>query len=192
MTSIDLDIEIDTQSFFYEHVVEALDRLCLNVGSLTEFYLVDLLARKAPKLEIDYPLGVQLAECLDNPVPLERFEGYRTLGDSALLLLGFFGDHVTKKGIDRSYVASMGSLAYRATSTLAGLYNVDTGTYDDLSDGFVEFAHVLDEVREMTSLRKDRTILELYSHWKQIEPLRSTERLYLGGVVLVPDIEDNT
>lgn len=189
MTS-SLDLETTPQSFFRDHVVEALARLRLQVGVWTEFYLVDLLARKALQIPMEQPLVTQLGACLENPRPFERFEGYRTVGDTALLLLGFFGAHVQRKGVNRSYVAAMGSGAYRATAALSGSYDGLTEAYEDLSEGFIEFARVLNEVREMTSLRTPQDLLELYAQWKQTKSPSVAGRLCLRGMIFVPDLED--
>ena len=189
MTS-SLELYTSPQSFFRDHVVEALARLRLDVGVWTEFYLVDLLARKAPSLPMDQPLVTQLGACLENPRPFARFEGYRTLGDASLLLLGFFGDNVPRRGVNRSYVASMGRNAYAATAALSGSYDGLTAAYEDLSEGFTEFARVLDEVREMTSLRTPQDLLELYSRWKQTKSPNVAGRLCLGGMLFIPDLED--
>jgi hypothetical protein len=170
-----LDLETSQQSFFHDHVVEALAQLRLEVGVWTEFYLVDLLARKAPSIPIEQPLVTQLIACLESPEAQTRFKGYRTVGDTALLLLGFFGEHAPRRSLNRSYVASMGANAYRVTATLANAYDGLTRAYQDLSDGFTDFAHVLDVVRGMTA---------------QVEPPGLTRGLYLNGVVFVPDSDD--
>lgn len=172
-----LDLETSPQSFFHDHVVEALAKLRIEVGVWTEFYLVDLLARKAPSIPIEQPLVTQLIACLESPEPLTRFKGYRAVGDTALLLLGFFGEHTPKRGLNRSYVASMGANAYRATAALSSAYDGLTRAYQDLSEGFTDFAHVLDMVRSMTSQG-------------QVEPPGLTKGLYLSGVVFVPFSED--
>lgn len=185
-----LDLETTPQSFFRDHVVEALARLRLEVGVWTEFYLVDLLARKAPLIPMEQPLVTQLGACLENPRPFARFEGYRAVGDTALLLLGFFGAHVHRRGVNRSYVAAMGSGAYRATAALSGSYDGFTEAYEDLSEGFVEFARVLDEVREMTSLKTSQDILKLYAQWKQTKSPSVAGRLCLQGMIFIPDLGD--
>lgn len=185
-----IDLAATPQSFFHAHVVEALTRLRLSTGTWTEFYLVDLLARKAPRVPLDRPLVFQLEACLSSPAPFVRFESYRTLGDVALLLAGFFSDFLSQRGVSQSYVASIGSDAYRATAALSGAYDGLTEAYEALSGGFLEFVRVLDVVREETDLRTPQDILAFYNQWKAVESPSTAEGLYLSGRLFVPRPDD--
>jgi len=187
----DIDIDTTAQILFREYVLEVLGELRIDAGAWTEFYLVDLLARKAPSISIDEPLVTQMAACAATNEPSEKFEGFRSIGDTALLLSGFFRDRVKARGVDLSYVVSVGSRAYEATASLSGSYDGLTEAYSALSDRFLLFSRVLAEVREMTSMKKRRGILGIYNKWKQIEPPRKPGGLHLRGPLFVPEKDED-
>lgn len=191
MTS-DLDLSASPESYFRERLLEALDRLRLEVRVWTEFYLVDLLARKAPNVQLSTPLVLQVKAAVESPEPAGRFKHYQSAGDTALLLLGFFGAYVDSRALSRSYVAHMGSGAYRATAALSDAFDGLTEAYEDLSDGFVEISLVLNEVRELTSHRTPTDILRLYEAMKATKSPSVAERLRREGLVVgVGSDEDN-
>lgn len=169
------------KSYFYEAVTSAIGRLGISVEQIVEFYLVEVLTKKAfAQDDLEEPLAFQLSKAREAASDLERFYLYRKAGDSALFLLGFFSDFLERKGVHRSYVTTIGGSAYANAAGLSpkGFNKV----YYDLSDGFDEFALVLDEVKESTVMRTPQDILKLYDKWQRTKSPAAEERLRKEGV----------
>lgn len=186
MTSSNPNFDLDNSpaSYFRERLLEAMAKLRLEVRTWTEFYLVDLLARKASQVQLEIPLVLQIKAAVEEPQPLARFNHYRDAGDTALLMLGFFGDHVDRRSLSRRYVAHMGAGAYRATAALSASFDGLTEAYEDLSDGFDEFSRVLNEVRELTSLQTPHDIIRLYEALNVTKSPSVAERLCQKGLIV--------
>ena len=182
---------IDLRGYFHERLENALGRQRVDAEEDTRAYLVELLAAlcRAPAPG-EVPLATQLAEAVHAPAP-ERLRRYRTLGDEALCLAGFFGDHLGRRGISPEYVHTMGGSAYDRASTLArhaAREAARAGVYRELSRKFVSFTEVLDEVREHTALRTPQEIVKLYDKWRRTRSRTIAERLCAEGVV--PDLAE--
>jgi len=100
-------------------------------------------------------------------------------------VLGFFEDHVERKGVSRSYVVTMGGRAYANAEALAAYSPreaVRQRVYGELAEGFEDYVEALDEVRESTVLRTPQDIVRLYEKWKRTGSPRVAERLRSEGV----------
>jgi hypothetical protein len=170
----------DPRLFFYEAVCEALGRLRLKIEHWTEFYLVDLLVRQVSQPVSQEPFVSQLEAARRAASAKERFLRFKEMGDSALVLVGFYEESIERRGVTKHYVRTMGGGAYRSAASLSvdGLSQV----YVTLSDGFDDFVHVLDEVREMTSLRTPQDIVKLYEKWQRTGSGTISLRLQESGV----------
>jgi hypothetical protein len=170
----------DARLFFYEAITEALGRLHLNVEHWTEFYLAELLTRQVDKPVPEQPLVSQLQAAVSSSTTEQQLLRFREMGGSALFLVGFCEAAVSARGVNRGYVMHMGGYAYRSAASLSedGMSQV----YVTLSDGFDDFAQVLDEVREMTSLRTQQDILKLYEKWRRTGSIRDAQKLQKAGV----------
>lgn len=177
------ELEANPQNFFRQLLLEAMGRLRLEVGVWTEYYLVDLLYRKTINgLRLEEPLVLKLKSAVEAS-PEGRFVSYRDIGDSALMLSGFFPRHIDRKGVSVSYVVDMGISSYRIVADLSSRYDGMHEAYKDLAEGFVEFVRVLDEVRSMTQLRTGETTLELFEEWKRTKSPSSARRLWEKGLI---------
>src|SRR6185437_3503099 len=103
------------------------------------------------------PLTFLLQDAMEAPSG-ERFRRLRALGDHALYALGFFGDHIEQRGVDRGYVSSVGSTAYthaaamlrsRAKAAPRGEQRTPD-VLSELAAKFDRFAAVLADVAEGT------------------------------------------
>ncbi len=170
----------DPRIFFYEAICEALGRLRLQLESWTEFYLVDLLVRQVSRPVTQEPFVFQLEAAHRASSAKERFLRFKEMGDSALILVGFFEEAIGRRGVTRRYVINMGGGAYRNAASLSvdGLSQV----YVTLSDGFGDFVRVLDEVREMTSLRTKQDVAALFEKWQRTGSITAADRLQHQGV----------
>lgn len=178
---------VDLREWFRERLDAALAARSVDAAGDTRAYLVELLSAvgvRAERAVSERPLALQLAEARDAPGH-ERLARYRAIGDEALCLSGLFSDHLERRGVSESYVASMGSGAYRTVRALAMRDAVEAArveAYDELALRFRSFSEVLDEVRESTALRTPQDIVRLYDKWRRTGSPRIAERLGEEGV----------
>ena len=188
-----IETSSNVRGWFHERLEESLDRQKIPASQPTRLYLVELLARFAEKPADDMmsrPLVFQLADAMECE-GYERLRKLRALGDAALYALGFFEGQLERRGVNRSYVVTMGGRAYAdawALSAFDPQEAVRRDVYGELSDGFSDFVEALDDVRESTVLRTPQDIVRLYEKWKRTKSPRIAARLRSEGVFpSVPD-----
>ncbi len=185
-----IEMSGNVRGWFHERLQSAIDRQRTPTSEATEMYLVELLARYAETpVSLAQPLALMLAEAAEAAGP-ERIRRLRELGDTALYVLGFFEDHLDRRGITRDYVVTMGGRAYaraEALSVFSPRESVRRDVYGELADGFEGYAEAFDEVRESTVLRTPQDIVRLYEKWKRTRSPRVAARLRSEGVF--PTIE---
>lgn len=187
-----IELNTDMGDFFEERLETALDRRGCTASSGTRSYLVSLLTRftflSSPDA-VSEPLALRMAEAMEEEGPVMRHQKLRELGDSALYVCGFFGESLSRRGVSRSYVVSMGGRAYVAAGELPAPRGSEVGprVFGELSDGFGSYAEVLDDVRECTALRTPQDIVRLYERWKRTGSPLLADRLRAEGVF--PQIE---
>lgn len=186
-----IDLEKTTEEYFRECLLEALGRLRLQLAAWTEFYLVDLLARKAPRIPFQTPLVLQYKAAVEETQPLGRFVHFQATGDTALLLLGYFGDYVYSRALSPSYVRHMGAGAYSAAAGMAAAFDGLTAAYEDLSSGFEEISLVINEVKEMTVHRTPNDVARMYEALNLTKSPSVAERLRQAGLFVASGSEDN-
>ena len=177
---------------FRDLVAGALSHRKLRVQEVTEFYLVQLLARFLERGELFTagaegedlePLALLLLRAL-NESRQRRWEGLRKLGDTSLFLSGFFPDWVARSAMDPSYYVAMGERAYGSLAEgglgPAGL----EAMYDELARRFEDFADLLAEIAEMQDLRSNRGLVRLYERYLHTGSQRVAEQLRARGVAL--------
>lgn len=184
-----IEPHVDMRGWFRERLISAFRRRGVSTRETTEFYLVELLASQARVSSevLLRPLVERLADALETPDPALRLRQFREMGDSALYVLGFFSDHLERRGVSRSYVGTMGGRAYGAARDLIPLAPSSAEqsmaeAFDELADGFLTFADVLDDVRESTALRTPQDIVRLYDRWRRTRSPVLAERLRAEGV----------
>ena len=177
------------QEFFRELVTEALSHRRFHVQEVTEFYLVNLLARFLEKeqLFVEGPDGTVAAEPLAlillRAVAADRrarSRQLRRLGDTALFVSGFFGDSVARSRVDVDYYIAMGERAYGALAESAG----GGQPYEELAVRFVEFVDLFAEIAELSDLRSNRGLVRLYERFLVTRSERVAQRLRDRGVAL--------
>ncbi len=117
MTNRGIDLSTTLGDLFREQLDDALRARRMEVPAPVRDYVVRLLCSfslteplGAPPFE--RPLTFVLDDARSADSPAERLARLRALGDHALWLVGFFADHLERRGASRSYVASIGRTAY--------------------------------------------------------------------------------
>jgi len=177
----------DLQAYFHGRLGQALRRRALDIAAHTEFYLVQLLNRALgvdAVQAISTPFVQRLAAGAEIEDATRRLRHFRDMGDDALYVCGFFGEHLRGRGITKDYVVSMGGSAYREASGLARWSTESrlSDTFDELAARFDTFATVLDDVKEETAMRTPQDIIRLYDRWRQTGSPVLADRLREQGV----------
>ena len=173
----------DVQEFFGEHIAHAMRDLRVETRAETQGYLVDLLSAFAVSERI-HSLGFTLFDLLKRALEASgshQLARLRELGDSALFLCGFFPDSFDRRGVDRTYVVSMGGRAYLALGQ-ADRDAARAAVFGELALRFGELAAVLDEVRERTEMCTEGAIVRLYERWLQSGSPALARRLRRRGL----------
>lgn len=190
-----IDVSGNISEFFGNVVADAIAARGVEATDAAESYLVALL--------VDYARPDQLSEeTLSRPLTLlldeamqaaghERFERLRTLGDGVLYVSGFFGDHLDTRGVQRTYVSSLGSRAYDSAAAMLRVNGESAGAPDlfrELADKFREFADLLTDVAnafQARSARTDGAVVRLYERWLKTGSSSLADALTARGVVPV-------
>lgn len=191
-------------SFFHEAIDEAMKDRQVRASEAATGYLVEILVAFAhPDPRIEETLARPLAFVLDDALQAtgaERFERLRALGDGVLYLAGFFSDHVETRGVDSSYLESIGTTAYGGVAAMVerraareaaerscGRKVEDTNVFGELAGQFQRFVEVLGQVADRSLARQargERGLLRVYERW--LRTGSSALAAELGARGLVP------
>jgi hypothetical protein len=173
--------------FFRERVETAVAHQRAPVSENAVFYLSNLLTEQArlggEEEEDDEPTLVELQHRAVNAPPAEAVTHWRRLGDSSLVVAGFFHESLERRAVSRDYYERMGSTAYRALERLLGGGHGIAEIFAELSGRYRACVEVLSEVRDEARERSDSDILKLYEEWLTTGSPRVAERLKALGVV---------
>lgn len=180
----------DVTSWFRERLVSCLGARRLELEAETEFYLVELLAsaagrRGGAETVGQRALAAMLLEASEAEDGAERLRLYRSLGDEALYVGGFFVEHLERRGVSERYVHELGARGYEAAASLAERTQAESpraAVYRELAIHFEPVARVLDDVRESTAMRTPQDIVRLYDQWRRTGSPRVAMRLSEEGV----------
>src|SRR5262245_48282363 len=180
-------------AYFEEVVTDALRVRQVDATRAASSYLVALLCDYAHPDEeaesaLSQPLTFLLRDALEASGP-ERFRRLRALGDGVLYAVGFFGGHIEQKGIDRTYVVTVGASAYDHAAAMLRLCAKPASggphVLTELAEKFDRFADVLSDVADETyasSARDDTALVRLYERWLRTGSSRLAEALGVHGL----------
>jgi hypothetical protein len=134
------------------------------------------------------PLAVLYARAYES-ARHERARLLRMLGDGALLMTGFFADSVARSSVSLGYYRSLGGRAYARLSHEGAARGFGRRVYSELSQRFMEFADVLQEVAEATRLSSSRSLVRLYERWLQTRSRRAAALLAAQGIAPQEPVE---
>ncbi len=171
--------------FFQQEVDRALKDKGLKTGTLTEFYLVQLLATYANHPIDDTPLAVKMMEAQENPP--KRRERLREVGDTSLFVSGFWSDSFARRIVDVEYYIGLGGSAYGELANSGPGWARDPygDVYASLAEDFPRFVDVLTLVsHRMLPTPGVQDIVKLYEKWTKTRSMWAAKRLAALGVVL--------
>jgi len=142
---------IRSEGFFYEIVTTALGRTNVNATEHTEFYLVGLLdsyARENRMLPSE-PLALMLMRPAE---PAARTLTLKEVGDSSLLVTGFFPESIERSPCTPEYFQGLGRTAYRELACRMARSSSLSEVFDELAVEFTRFVGVLAAARGMVQM----------------------------------------
>jgi hypothetical protein len=170
--------------FFHDEVRDAMRECHVEANESTEFYLVNLLVEltTTPPPVDEAPLAVKLAEAQAAP-PEGRLRTLREVGDTSLVMSGFFAEALTRKLVDVEYYISMGGRAYRQASTMptAGAHR---DVFGELGGKLPEFVEVLEAIRSRTDIAGSGNVLRMFEEWQRTGSEFLEKKLRASGVLI--------
>lgn len=180
--------------YFHEIIDTAIRAQKVEATPAASSYLVALLVDYAhPTVEVeqtfDKPLTFVLRDALE-ATGKERFRRLRSLGDHVLYALGFFGEHIETKGVDKRYVMGLGTTAYGEAAAMlrrnARQAELGPDVLSELAQKFKPFTAVLADVAEGTLVcgaRDERSLVKLYERWMKTGSSRIADELGTLGII---------
>ncbi len=156
----ELVLERSLQGFFFDQLIELNKKTAMPLPKETIYYssiVMDKFSQSKDYFEVqdgkvrEKTLGKKLLESSS----LSRVGQKRALqdvGDTALLLCGFFSESLNKKIIDLSYYHEIGKIAYcRLNSMIPDVFHIDS-FYDLLSKKFKEMTIMMTIVAQQSNM----------------------------------------
>lgn len=181
--------------YFEEAINDAMRVRHVEATEAAARYVVGVLCDYAhPDEAADSPFSKPLTFLLRDALEAsgaERFRRLRALGDGILYALGFFGGHIELRGVDRTYVAGVGTSAYSHAAAMLRLGSSKSGGTDVLSEltaKFDRFVEVIADVAEGTvavGARDERSVVRLYERWLRTGSSRLASALSEKGILAV-------
>ena len=175
--------------FFRAQLARAMEHQRVQTSAFTEWYLVNLLSvwvkgAEVPQPEGGFdctPLSLLYVRAL-RASRLERARLLRLLGDTALLVSGFFADSLPGRPAGLGYYRAMGGRAYACLGH-EGSAALAPAVFQELADRFVEFVDLLQEVSEESRVGAPHSVLRLYERWLETGSRRAAALLAREGIV---------
>ncbi|HPQ80360.1 MAG TPA: hypothetical protein PLZ86_01375 [bacterium] len=173
-----------------EQIHEALVGHAVAAAEMTQFYLVNLLiefhesqGRLCDDGEdlLSKPLAVRMLEG-GNEDHIGRRKLLRSLGDTALVIAGFYAERVRRSIVDISYYAGVGAAAYGKLAAHYADEPVFSSLYRELSSKFSEFAEVLSIMAPWNRAASDGDILKIYERWLETGDENLQQLLLKDGI----------
>ncbi len=176
---------------FAELVAGALDRTGVVPTAHACAYLVDLLsewvrpvagAEAVDAAEESYAAGLLRARC---EAGRERAMQLRALGDRALFRAGFFADSLEGRCNGSRWVREAGRMAYGDLACLLARPEWRRARlFEELADGFGDFAEVLTEVADGTRAAASAGLASLSDRYLRLGRDADRRRLLRRGLVV--------
>jgi hypothetical protein len=189
-----IDLTGNVTDFFGSVVADAIKARGYETTEAAETYLVALLADYTRPDELSdetlsRPLTLLLEEALQAEGH-ERFERLRSVGDGVLYVSGFFADHLDNRGIQRTYVSTLGARAYENAAAMlrTGPEASAPDLFAELAQKFRMFADLLSDVADAlqaNAARTDRATVRLYERWLRTGSSSLAEALTARGLAPV-------
>ncbi|MBK7534438.1 MAG: hypothetical protein IPI49_03505 [Myxococcales bacterium] len=183
-----LTLAATVEEFFHEVVTEALTAKQIDASEPAGWYLVNLLGELTTTRLPDEPLGVKLAKASQGAG--ERVRSLKEVGDTSLVVAGFFAESLGRSLVDVDYYVSLGKSAYgQLARHLASAGRGSRGgqsiteVYGELADNFPRFVDVLSEVKKRVDFGH-HDLMHLYEVWLRTRDEWVEDKLRDAGLIV--------
>lgn len=173
-----------------EQLQNAFLRQEIATTELAEFYLVSLLhqfheseesfGHKGPDVA-EKPLAVLFMEASSGDVTT-KIRCLKKLGDTALVIAGFYADRIRRSLMGLSYYTSMGGAAYGHLAHLHADELLIAKLYSELSSKFTAFAEAISIVAPWNRATSNSDLVNIYERWLATGDDKLEELLKEGGI----------
>lgn len=183
----------DLRQYFNHLLLQAAEQQRSSFSHHALNYVTELLvefqdtARLFVQRDVRVPV---LADMLNDALDADfhrRVTILRQMGDTSLMVSGFFPEALSKRAVDITYYQKMGEIAYSHLGTLSD----DVNIYDELSERFIALSALINDVSEAT-LTRDITTEKLLDQYMTTGSDRSLERLKRQGVIPIRSAKKGT
>ena len=180
-----MEVALSLEDFFRAEVDRAFKDQGLPCGTLTEHYVVQLLAAYSVQSIEQRPLALRMMAALE-ATPRERRTKLREIGDTSLYVSGFWADSLERKPVDVDYYIDMGGSAYSELAPGGTGWTGDPfgDVFGELAQNLARFVEVLMLVSRRTShCASNQDVVRLYQRWQRTKSQWAARRLAALGVV---------
>jgi hypothetical protein len=183
-----LTLATTVEEFFHEVVGDALSARQLAASEPAGWYLVNLLGELTTTRLSDEPLGLKLAEANESGKDggRERVRKLKEVGDTSLVLAGFFAESLGRGLVDVDYYVSLGKSAYSQLARQLGGGRDGKSipeVYGELSANFPDFVEVLAEVKKRVDFGHG-DVVRLYEAWLRTRDEWVENKLRDAGLIV--------
>jgi hypothetical protein len=186
---------VSVQEYFRGLLCGAISNQRAPLGELTEFYLVDLLARfieaealyaRGPDGSLEEePLAFMLRRALEGDRE-QRISALRKLGDNSLYIAGFFADSLGRSLVDLDYYISMGGAAYGTLASLSRERRAGGAfatLYGELCQKFNTVVDLFAEISEQVEVSTNKGVVKVYERWLKTGSERMSRLMVQKGLI---------
>lgn len=172
------------RDFFGGLIHSAAENQSLRLSPALFAYVTDVLVEFNETAKLFAQAGVRipvLADMLSDALDADLYRKItllRKMGDTSLMVSGYFPEALARRTIDLSYYQKMGEIAYSQLGSLTS----EASIFEDLSEHFVRLSHLIGEVSEATG-PKSYDLLKLIEIYMKTGSDRALEKLKRQGVV---------
>lgn len=180
------------QEVLREHLQTALAKEDVSASEHAEFYLVNLLNNfhtMESRIEregadsLEKPLALLLMDAMSGDQST-KIRCLKQLGDTALVLSGFFADRIRRTVLDVPYYVSMGGQAYISLASAYSGHKVFVELFTEMSAKFSDFVDVLAHVAPWNSAASNSDIVRIYERWLETGDEKLKDLLENQGIAV--------
>lgn len=177
-------LQTNLRDFFHGLILEAATEQKVGVSPHAMSYVTEVLVSFHETAKLFAQQGVRipvLADMLSDALEADfyrRINLLRHMGDTSLMVSGYFPEALSRRAVDLDYYRRMGEIAYSQVGALMDQQTI----FDELSDQFFSLSRLVSKVAEVTS-RRDLDALKLVELYVRTGSDAVLEKLKRQGVV---------
>ncbi len=172
------------RDFFHGMILDAEENQHARLSTPIIHYVTEVLVAFHETARLFAQQGVRipvLADMLSDALEADFYRRVvllRQMGDTSLMVSGYFPEALSRRAIDLTYYRQMGELAYSQLGSLTQ----DNSVFEGLSEQFFTLSQLISEVSEST-LKRDQSVLKLLDLYSKTGSDRALDKLKQNGVI---------